>query len=47
MRQIQRFEFDGAFGRQSAQWDAGDAVKGMGTVERDVFGEVGCEERSV
>ncbi len=47
IRQIQRLDVDGESGGQSAHWEEDVAVNGMGTVERDVFGEVGCEERRV
>ncbi len=47
IRQIQRLEFEGASGGQSAQWEAGDGVNGIGTVDLEVFGEVGCDDRNV
>lgn len=43
IRQIHRFEFDGESGGQSKQCDEEEEVKGMGTEERDVFGDVGCD----
>ena len=48
MRQIQRFVLEGESGGQSAHCEeVGVEVKGMGTVEREVLGEMGCEESRV
>ena len=48
MRQIQRFAAEGESGGQSKQREVeGAEVKGMGTVEREVLAEVGCEDMRV
>ena len=48
MRQIQRLVVEGESAEQSTHWDVvGVAVKGIGTVERVVLADVGCEDRSV
>ena len=48
MRQIQRFDVDGASSGQSRQREEdGDEVKGIGTLEREVFGDTGCEDMRV
>lgn len=50
MRHIHKFPFeaDGESEGQSTQReDDEDEVNGIGTVEREVFAEVGCDESSV
>lgn len=48
MRQIQRLDAESESAGQSKQRDdEGDAVNGMGTVEREVLADVGWEERRV
>ena len=43
MRHIHKLEFDGESDGQSKHCDDEEEVKGIGTGERDVFGDVGCD----
>ena len=47
MRHIHRLELEGESEGQSKQWDDEEEVKGMGTEEREVFGDVGWDDSRV
>ena len=48
IKQIQRLDVEGESSEQSKhREDWVDDVKGMGTLEREVLGDTGCEDMSV